>query len=73
MFIISTNANQTASIYELLPSKDQDMILELSKRLLLACDADYTKVLSHEAKIIEEALDDYRKGMNVCDGSSIEW
>ena len=70
---MSNNTKQLISIYELLPSADQDMILELSKKLLLAYDPDYTKVLPHEAKAIDEALKDYSEGVNICDGSSIEW
>ena len=70
---MSNNTKQLISIYELLPSADQDMILELSKKLLLAYDPDYTKVLPHEAKVIDEALKDYSEGVNICDGSTIEW
>lgn len=70
---MSNNTKQLISIYELLPSTDQNMILELSKKLLLAYDPDYTKVLPHEAKAIDEALKDYSEGVNICDDSTIEW
>ena len=42
---MSDNTKQLISVYELLPTADQNMILELSKKLLLAYDPDYTKVL----------------------------
>lgn len=70
---MSNNTKQLISIYELLPSADQNMILELSKKLLLAYDPGYTKVLPHEAKAIDEALKDYSEGVNICDDSTIEW
>ena len=70
---MSNNAEQLISIYELLPITDQNIILELSKKLLLAYDADYTKVLPHEEKVIDEALQDYKNGVNICDDSAIEW
>jgi len=70
---MSNNTKQLISIYELLPSSDQNIILELSKKLLLAYDSDYTKVLPHETKAIYEALKDYNEGVNICDDSNIEW
>ncbi len=70
---MSNNAKQLISIYELLPNTDQSMILELSKKLLLAYDPDYTKVLPHEAKAIDEALKDYAEGLNISDDSTIKW
>lgn len=73
VFTMSNNAKQLISIYELLPSTDQSIILELSKKLLLAYDSDYTKVLPHEAGDIDEALKDYTEGVNICDETCIEW
>lgn len=70
---MSNNTKQLISIYELLPTADQSIILELSKKLLLAYDADYTKVLPNEAIAINEALKDFTEGVNICDDSSIEW
>lgn len=69
---MSNNTKQLISIYESLPSADQNIILELSKKLLLAYDADYTKVLPSEAAPIDEALQDYANGINISDGSEIE-
>lgn len=70
---MSNNTKQLLSIYELLPVRDQNMILELTQKLLLAYDPEYTKVLPDEAAAIDEALNDYKDGINVCDESSIEW
>ena len=70
---MSNNMKQLVSIYELLPATDQNIILELSKKLLLAYDSDYTKVLPNEASAINEALKDYSEGVNICDDSDIEW
>lgn len=70
---MSNNTKQLISIYELLPVADQSIILELSKKLLLAYDPDYTKVLPTEVTKINEALKDYAEGVNICDDSNIEW
>jgi len=70
---MSKNTKQLISIYELLPENDQDIILELSRKLLLAYDPDYTKVLPNEAKEIEDAVLDYENGVNIFDDSAIDW
>ena len=61
------------SIYELLSNEDKNIILYLAKKLLLAHDSDYTKVLSGEKEALDKALDDYRKGVNIYPDSSIDW
>lgn len=38
---------------EILPESDQNFALEFIKKLVLACDPDYTKV-HHERKALEE-------------------
>lgn len=61
------------SIYELLSDEDKNTILYLAKKLVLAYDADYTKVLSGEKEAIDRALEDYQKGVNICSDSVIDW
>jgi len=67
------NKEELISIYELLSDEDKNIILYLAKKLLLAHDPDYTKVLSGEKEALDKALYDYRKGVNVYPDSSIDW
>ena len=70
---MSNNTKQLINLYEILPETDQQMLLELTKKLLIAYDPDYTKLLPNEKSDLEEALDDLKQGVNIDDGSSIEW
>ncbi len=70
---MSNNTKQLISLYEILPENDQKMLLELTKKLLLAYDPEYTKLLPNEKKDIEGALLDFENGVNIEDGSSINW
>lgn len=67
------NKEELISIYELLSDEDKNTILNLAKKLLLAYDADYTKVLSSEKEAVDKALKDYQKGVNICSDSEINW
>ncbi len=58
---------------EILPEADQNMLLELTKKSLLAYDPDYTRLLPGEKANLEEALSDFENGINIDDGSEIEW
>lgn len=46
---------QTVTMLEMLPSQEQDLALELVKRLVLAWDPDYTKLTPEERARLEEA------------------
>lgn len=46
---------QTVTMLEMLPSQEQDLALELVKRLVLAWDPDYTKLTPEERVRLEEA------------------
>jgi hypothetical protein len=70
---MSNNTKQLINLYEILPETDQQMLLELTKKLLIAYDPDYTKLLPNEKSDLEEALDDLKQGVNIDDGTSIEW
>ena len=70
---MSNNTKQLINLYEILPETDQQMLLELTKKLLIAYDPDYTKLFPNEKSDLEEALDDLKQGVNIDDGSSIEW
>ena len=70
---MSNNAKQLISLYEILPEADQQMILELTKKVLLAYDPDYTKLLSDEKRELDKALADFNNGENIVDAESINW
>lgn len=70
---MSNNTKQLINLYEILPETDQKMLLELAKKLLLAYDPDYTKLLPSEKEDVEGAILDFKNGVNIDDGSSIDW
>ena len=70
---MSENTRQLVNLFEILPENDQAMLLELTKKMLLAYDPEYTKLLPDEQKNIEMALADYENGVNIFDESSINW
>lgn len=46
---------QTVSMLEMLPSQEQNFACECVKRLVLACDPDYTKLTPSEREKLEKA------------------
>ena len=70
---MSNNTKQLINLYEILPETDQKMLLEFTKKLLLAYDPDYTKLLPSEKEDVEGAILDFKNGVNIDDGSSIDW
>ncbi len=70
---MSENAMQLINLFEILPENDQLMLLELTKKMLLAYDPEYTKLLPDEKKAVESALADINAGVNIVDESSINW
>ena len=70
---MSNNTKQLINLYEILPETDQKMLLELTKKLLLAYDPDYTKLIPSEKEDVEGAILDFKNGVNIDDGSSINW
>ena len=49
------------------------MNIEITRKMLLAYDPDYTKLLPHEEKAVQEALYDFENGVNISDGTDINW
>ena len=70
---MSENTRQLVDLFEILPENDQNMLLELTKKLLLAYDPDYTKLFPEEKEMVESALADIRNGVNVFDETAINW
>jgi|GEM_PF-916217 len=50
------------NLVEMLPDPEQDLALEIVKRLVLAWDSDFTKLTSDEAAELEEAEAEYARG-----------
>ena len=70
---MSNNAKQLVNLFEILPENDQAMLLELTKKMLLAYDPDYTKLLPDEKEKLDGALADFKNGINISGGESINW
>lgn len=67
-FTMTKTVEQTISMLEMLPSQEQDLALELVKRLVLAWDPDYTKLTPDE----RIRLDAAENGEYV-DSENIDW
>ena len=61
-------AQEIGSMVSILPENDQNMILELVKRCVLAWDPDYTKLTPQEAKSLDECKND-----EYFSASEIDW
>ena len=55
-------AQQIASMVDMLPENDQRLAYELVKKLVLAWDPDFTKVTPQEATALAEAEENFRNG-----------
>ena len=65
---MSAQVKEIAEMLEMLPEQEQNLAFELIKRLVLAWDADYTKMTPTEAIEYEEA-----KKSGFIDESEIDW
>ena len=59
---------QTVNMLEMLPVQEQDLALELVKRLVLAWDPDYTKLTPKERACLEAA-----ENGEYVDSENIDW
>lgn len=59
---------QTVSMLEMLPAQEQDLALELIKRLVLAWDSDYTRLTPEERIRLETA-----ENGEYVDSEDIDW
>ena len=65
-------AQQIAEMIDLLPEGDQELALAIVKKMVLAWDADYTKLTAAELKTIQEAETEMERGEFV-PASAINW
>lgn len=59
---------QTVTMLEMLPDQEQDLAMELVKRLVLAWDPDYTKLTPDERSRLESA-----ENGEYIDSEDIDW
>ena len=59
---------QTVTMLEMLPAQEQNLALELIKRLVLAWDPDYTRLTSEERIRLEAA-----ENGEYVDSEDIDW
>lgn len=69
---MSEKTKELIKLIDLLPEKEQDLISEMVKRVVLAWDPDFTKVTPAEAERIRLAEDEFLRG-EVFSESDINW
>ena len=65
---MSEKAMQIAEMLDMLPEQEQNLACEMLKRIVLAWDADFTKVTEQERKEIETA-----EQSGFVDESAVDW
>lgn len=68
MIFISEKAMQIAEMLDMLPEQEQNLACEMLKRIVLAWDADFTKVTEQERKEIETA-----EQSGFVDENAVDW
>ena len=69
---MSEKTKELISLIDILPEKEQDLISEMVKRVVLAWDPDFTRVTPAEAERIRLADDEFRRG-EVFSDNDINW
>lgn len=69
---MSEKTKELIKLIDLLPEKEQDLISEMVKRVVLAWDPDFTKVTPAEAERIRLAEDEFQRGEVFTEGD-INW
>ena len=69
---MSTQVKAITEMLDMLPETEQNLALELVKRIVLAWDPDYTKVTPSEASALQEAEKNFENGEYYTD-SEINW
>ena len=53
---MTAQVKEVADMLEMLPESEQNLAVELVKRIVLAWDSDFTKLTPKEAQELEEAM-----------------
>jgi len=64
--------NQITEMVDMLPEQEQDLAYELTKRIVLAWDPDYTELTPTDIADIEQARAEYARGEYV-NHNDINW
>lgn len=65
---MSVQVQEIAAMLDMLPEQEQNLAVELLKRIVLAWDSDYTKLTPKEAKELKEA-----ENSGYIDEKDIDW
>lgn len=65
---MSAQVQEIAAMLDMLPEQEQNLAVELLKRIVLAWDSDYTKLTPKEAKELAEA-----ENSGYIDEEDIDW
>lgn len=65
---MSTQIQEIVTMLDMLPEQEQNLALELLKRIVLAWDSDYTKLTPKESKELVEA-----ENSGYIDETEIDW
>lgn len=69
---MSELAQKTAKMLDMLPAQEQALAFEMLKRIVLAWDADFTKLTEAEALSLQQAEEELARGETVSH-DAINW
>lgn len=69
---MSELAQRTARMLDMLPAQEQALAFEMLKRIVLAWDADFTKLTEAEALSLQQAEEELARGETVSH-DAINW
>ena len=67
-----TMTKQIAELADMLPQKEQILVYEIIRRMVLAWDPDFTKLTPGERQRLEEAEQEITRGETISD-ADINW
>lgn len=68
---MSTQVLEATNLMESLPVEDQDLALQMIKKIVLAWDPNFTKVTPAERMRLDKAEEEYKRGEVVEDSDDI--
>ena len=68
---MSTQVLEATNLMESLPVEDQDLALQMIKKIVLAWDPNFTKVTPAERMRLDKAEEEYKRGEVVEDSDEI--
>lgn len=68
---MSSKVLEVTNLIENLPAEDQELALQMIKKIMLAWDPNYTKVTLREKEIMDKAEQEYETGEIIEDSDEI--